>query len=281
MQLCLRNLAVARECISWLWHQLPIGVSARLKMYHDESLMPVLVTTALGEGYTITHKGLLCWTRWLQNASKVPVYRLLFIALEAAFSYMFWTMKARKSDYGMGYICLWDRHTLEYDRCCTHCDLNEGIRGHFDLTAEQLEARAVEAEQKRLLIKAENATNHHYHQMATNYDEYITAANERVYKSRANNPGRDAAHQARRIEEALSESTFVCELCDLSFGTKQRLDNHKETAKHLRKHKESSNPFRCRPCNLGFHNQSNLTRHNLSVRHSKAVAAASSSSKLD
>jgi hypothetical protein len=109
-------------------------------------------------------------------------------------------------------------------------------------------------------MKAENATNYHYKQMAENYDEYITQSNARVAKSIANNPDRDAQHQANQVAKALDEKTVHCSLCNITFGTKQRFQDHEKTAKHLRKKDEAKNPFRCRPCNLGYHDQSNLTR---------------------
>jgi rubrerythrin len=256
------------------------GFAARFGQYDNLLLLPLRVEDALNDGYIIVHKGLLYWSP-IPRAALVPVYRLLFIALEAGFAYLLWAMCARKGDYGMGHICPWDRNTLEYDGLCSHPCLNEGIRGDFDMTAEQLEAQAIEREQKRLALKKENATNHHYRQMETNYDEYIGEAGERVAKSRANNPGRDAKHQADRITKALDEKTFHCRRCDLSFGTKQRLSDHEQTPKHKRKLTESSNPFKCVLCNLGFHNKSNLTRHNTSERHLKKLAVVESSVKLD
>jgi len=50
----------------------------------------------------------------------------------------------------MAHICPWDdRKVLESDGSCSHCALNEGLCGNFDLTAEELEIDAVEREQKR------------------------------------------------------------------------------------------------------------------------------------
>lgn len=51
--------------------------------------------------------------------------------------------------------------------------MNEVILGDFDLSAEKLETQTIEKEQKRLALKAENASHYHYKQMETNYDEYI------------------------------------------------------------------------------------------------------------
>ena len=255
------------------------GVYARFNHYDHEVVLPTYVEQALNEGYTIVHKGLLCWIP-IPTASLRPQTRLLVLALEATFAYMFWAMKSRTRYYGMAHMCLWDRNALEYDGCCSHCSLNEGVLGDFQLSAEDLEAVAIEKEVKRLALKAENHTNDHYKQMETNYDEYITASTARVYKSRANNPGRDALHAANRRQKAYAENTFHCERCNISFSSKRSLQDHEKTPKHIRKENELSNPFKCAPCNLGYHNQSNLTRHQKSERHRKAVAALSSS-KLD
>lgn len=143
------------------------GVRTRLKQYDDGFLIPQYVQASLDEGYTIVHKGLLCWIPH-PTTTLVPINRLLIIALEATFAYMFWAMKARLGDYGMGHICLWDRSTLEYDGLCSHPCLNEGIHGDFDMTPEQLEAYAAEREQKRVILKAENNSSWHYKQMETN-----------------------------------------------------------------------------------------------------------------
>ncbi|KPM39959.1 Carbamoyl-phosphate synthase arginine-specific large chain [Neonectria ditissima] len=250
-----------------------MGVGNRFQQYDAGILLPLYVEKAMDDQYTITHKGLLCWIP-TPTAALIPVNRVLMFALEATLAYMFWAMKARNGDYGMGHICLWDRTTLEYDGLCSHCSLNEGIYGDFELSPEQFEAQLLKREQKRLIMKAENATNHHYKQMVVNYDEYIGKANERVARSRANNPGRDRKHQADRVAHALRAKTFHCVRCDLSFGTKQSLQDHEKTPKHIRKEFEKDNPFVCRPCNLGFHNQSNLTRHEKSLRHGRNVAAA-------
>ncbi|RMJ16929.1 hypothetical protein CDV36_003400 [Fusarium kuroshium] len=249
------------------------GVKTRLGQYHyeNQSMVPVGVRDALTDGYSITHQGLFCWVP-MPTPTSIPLTRLLFIALEATFAYLFWAMKPHREDYGMVHICPWDR--LEYDGICSHCSLKEKVVSEFNLTPEELEAHAAEREERRRELHRLGNSNWHYQQMMNNYDEYITNSSERVARSRANNPGRDAAHQARRIEEALRDKTYHCERCNISFGTKQRLANHEKTPKHKRKLRQANNPFVCGPCDLGFANQSNLTRHNKTERHRKAVAAA-------
>lgn len=226
------------------------------------------------------HKGLICWIP-IPTAASVPIRRLLIKAMEAAFAYMFWAMNARLSDHCMAHICLWDEDTLEYDGLCSHSCLNERIIGDFNSTPEALEADALEREKKRLILKNQNNSNYHYKQMETNYDEYIGQSNLRVARSRAKNPGRDRKHQAERVKTALGNKSFHCELCNITFGTKQRLQKHEKSPKHKRKSQRADNPFICDICDLGSHNQSNLTRHNSTDRHQKKAAAAGSSVELD
>ncbi|KAL3423553.1 carbamoyl-phosphate synthase [Phlyctema vagabunda] len=164
--------------------------------------------------------------------------------------------------------------SVEFDWCAVSATLALKEMGKKTVMIN-LEAQAAEKE-KRLETKAENGTNWHHKQMATNYAEYTDNSSARVARSRANNPGRDSKRQGDRIEKAKAVKTFHCDPCDLTFGIKQRLQDHEKTAKYFRKEAESGNPFRCPPCNLGFHNQSNLTRHNKTDHHKKAVAALSS-----
>lgn len=251
------------------------GVRARLKQYDDGFLIPEYVQKSLDEGFVIEHKGLLCWIS-IPTASMAPIRRLLFFALEATFSFLFWAMKARLGDYSMGHICLWGRFDMEYTGLCSHCCLNEAIIGDFDMTAEQLEAQAADKEAERVALKAENATNWHHKQMETNYADYMEDSLARVQKSRANNPGRDAKIQAARSQKAREEDTFPCTDCNLSYGKKQNLDIHLASERHRRKVNGEQLEFYCDDCDLGYHNKSNLTRHNKSEKHKDNVAASSS-----
>ena len=48
----------------------------------------------MDEGYTITHRGVLCWTTIPTAALRFPL-RSLFLILETAFDLAFWAMKSR------------------------------------------------------------------------------------------------------------------------------------------------------------------------------------------
>ncbi|KAL9032893.1 MAG: hypothetical protein Q9180_006244, partial [Flavoplaca navasiana] len=214
-------------------------------------------------------------------ASFVPVRRILFVALEAAFAYLLSAMMDDTRNHVLKNIGLWDRASLEYDGLCSHCSLNEAILGEFELDDEQLEELAREKEQKRVELKSENNSSWHYKQMAENYDDYIGKSTERVYRSRANNPGRHTKYAADRREEARQNKTYHCVPCDIAFSEKLSFIAHEKSPKHLRQVTGAQSTFRCGPCNLGFHNQSNLTRHNKTLTHSRNMEKARSNNLTD
>ncbi|KAF4453383.1 carbamoyl-phosphate synthase arginine-specific large chain [Fusarium austroafricanum] len=203
----------------------------------------------------------------------VPLNRLFFLALEATFAFMFWAMGPQKEYHGMDNVCLWDRASLEYDGICTHCSLAERVTGDFDLTAEELEAQDAERKKRyRELHNTNNTnTNWHFKQMAENYDDYITRANERSLRARANNPERTLANEAKRRAIAIEEKKYYCKECDIPYTSKQWLVEHYKTDKHARKLVDSDNPFFCRLCNIGFENMGNQRRHNASVSHRRIM----------
>jgi len=258
-----------------------ISVPFRWNHYDQGIMLPRYIQKSIDDdGYRITHKGLLCWIP-LPSAGKVPINRLLFFALEATFAYLFWAMRKSHGDYGMAHICPWDISTLEYDGLCGHCCLDEGIRGEFDLSSEQLEEQAIEKELKRILIHRAGNCNWHYKQMAENYHDYIDKANARVAKSRANNPGRDIKVSAARAAKNIAAKKYHCKPCNLSYTSSNWLRKHKKTAKHARKLKDANSKYKCGPCNLAFSNKSNLNRHRKSEKHALNVAAVQSSLRLD
>ncbi|KAJ4382713.1 carbamoyl-phosphate synthase (glutamine-hydrolyzing) cpa2 [Didymella sp. IMI 355093] len=252
------------------------GVVHRLKDYDAGRILPLYYAASLKDGYTRTHTALMCWMP-LPTVGMVPVYRLLFLALEAIFSYMFWAMVAYKADYGMSHLCLWDWRSLPWDGLGSHSPLREGPLGDFDdnpqqLTEEELEVRAAEYKKRFAEMHNRNNSNWHFKKMATDYDAYIGAAGERVARSRANNPGRDAAHQERRAKEAIENKTFHCTRCNISFGTKQRLDLHKKTKDHTSGYFVNNPAPTCDICNRRFATKASLSRHH--KEHDVPVAAA-------
>ncbi|RYO30883.1 hypothetical protein AA0111_g5329 [Alternaria arborescens] len=129
------------------------GLRARWQQYEQLkylNLWPRWVLKAHRDGYRIVHKG------WLVSAPipvavNVPAFRLLFIAMEATFAFLLWTMKSSTKDYHMGSCCPWPRQKglFGYGGLCNHNPLTESVVGNFDLTAQQLTALDVANRERR------------------------------------------------------------------------------------------------------------------------------------
>jgi hypothetical protein len=224
------------------------GVRTRLNQYDILDVLPKYVQKAVDEGYTIVHKGLLCWMT-IPRAALQPKLRLLFLALEAAFSYIFWAMKTVTKDYGMAHICLWDREVLDYDGLCSHCCLYEGIRGDFELSAEQLEASAIQKKETRATKQAVYNADYHHKQMETNHDEYLEEMAERVRNHRAQD--REKFREQERANNARNKAIkkYFCKLCKVACHKKSDLDVHLETRSHKnRANNFATKPHKCLPC---------------------------------
>lgn len=167
----------------------------------------------------------------------------------------------------MSHIRFWDLVELDYTGLCSHSSLNEGITGQFDMPPEDLELYAREVEEKREARKMADS-DWHYYQMHYNYDEYISAAHERVRRSRANNPERHRQTARKRTQKVVDEKTYTCEICHLSYTRRKILLYHLECAAHLRRVEANpDDPLFCKACNKDFHNKSNWIRHLQSDRH--------------
>jgi hypothetical protein len=122
------------------------GVSIRLQQYEKPHMRPFLVRLAMSNGYDITYTGLLCWSP-IPPTGTVPISRLVFLALESMFTFIFWALgsKTETDKYGadVTILCPWPTESLEYDGCCTHNSLTEGPVGDFDLSPAELEAAAI------------------------------------------------------------------------------------------------------------------------------------------
>lgn len=234
----------------------------------------VAASMAIGEDYTIVHKGLLCWTLSIPAPALQPMVRLYFILLEATFAYTFWTMYSREKDYGMRHMCLWDRRELEYTGLCGHCALYEGIKGDFGLSAEKLEELAAERKAITAAKSAIRSTDWHYKQMVENRDEYLDAMAERNRKYRDSNPERYKSDERNRKAAHKANDTYYCDLCKISCHTKSDLDEHYASEKHVRKATgvdSGSSRFNCSPCAYSTHKISSWNDHCRSNRHRRNV----------
>jgi hypothetical protein len=262
------------------------GVQDRFTHYNSGLVLPPWVERALHDGYRITHKGLLAWND-LPTPALQPMLRLLFLALEAAFSYMLWAMRTvTTKDYGMAHICLWDRDTLEYDGLCSHCCLNEGIPGDFELSAEELEVLAVEKNEKRKADQKEISSNWHFKQVAENYDEYREGKNENKRKWIATQDPAELREKANaHAAKHMKIHTYYCQLCKVALGESHALKRYNESQGHLRKAEDLAKKAHvCTLCSWASDKLGHYNEHLQSKRHVKMAAAATaapSSFQLD
>jgi uncharacterized protein with PQ loop repeat len=247
------------------------GAHTRLLQYENryEPMLPANIKSALDQGYTITHRGLLSWAPQPTATARFAL-RALFLVLECAFSILFWTMYSKTKSYGMPrQLCPWDISTLAWDGLCSHPAISEGIPGESDesLTPEQKEAKDIEMAQRwKDQRKANDAKRDPVEKRAS------------MYTSRA---------------KAKEEGRFTCDTCGLPFETQHLLNMHNLTQRHLDKvngvaPKVAKNPqyqtwadenlaakkHYCKPCDFNTSTKQKLTSHQGSQRHKKAVAEA-------
>jgi hypothetical protein len=260
------------------------GMLKRFYKYDTETALPKYYEASLEEGFTVVHRGLLCWTLSIPPPAIQPTFRLLFLLLEATFSYVFWAMRTPNGkDYGMGHICLWDRLSLEYSGLCSHCCLTEGVNGEFSLSAEELEALAVK---KKEHVSAKGRA-YHRTQMETNYEEYH--AKNTAYHQMQMDTNYEAYHQRRSVaasnhyrkqmETNYDEFNARRAANRATYRSKQMETNRDayraSVNKSSRKAKAAhviNNTYHCTLCNTTCQSQFELTRHEKTSKHLAAIA---------
>jgi hypothetical protein len=191
--------------------------------------LPVNVLKALRDGFTITHKGLLVWAP-MPPAEEKPPIRLLFIALEAMFHFVFWSMasKTAKNHWGMKAMCPFDFEDLGYDGCNTHNPLYEQPFGDYDLSPEERKAHEEEMYERQLNHTRTRREKAKQEDPEAYREEIVVQAR----KWRAVNP--EGAHRIIKRYEAknLAEGKFHCAPCDYFCSRNPTLTRHKKSNAH-------------------------------------------------
>jgi hypothetical protein len=232
---------------------------------------------ALKEGYKITHKGLLAWCP-LPAAVDVARIRLLFVAMEAAFSFYFWAMQSRDKDYGMGVCCPWSRDAFSYHGLCSHNSLLEAVHGNFDLTPEQIEALAAVAKEKTRLSNSSQRKR----MRELDLEGYQARKRKDDATYRKNSADKKRNNETRFQAKAKDEQRFYCDTCGVACVKQWELERHNRSRRHKLAVERAANGrlrFHCTVCNSGFTHQCHLDRHNQGQRHQEKVAKAESSSR--
>ncbi|KAL1836262.1 hypothetical protein VTJ49DRAFT_5379 [Mycothermus thermophilus] len=118
------------------------GVRNRI-LFHfrsgDAEARPKRVREATENGYRIVHAALLAHAP-APPTGRSTTLRFAMIALEAAFSVLFWAFVPSSKLLLLGFRCPWPPHAFTYGGLCTHNPLTRPPMGpSIDLTAEQLE----------------------------------------------------------------------------------------------------------------------------------------------
>ena len=243
-------------------------------------MLPEYVRTALDDGYQIVHKGVLVWST-IPGPTNVPMFRLLFIAMEATFSFLFWAMRSTSKDYGIGFCCPWPRDSFTYGGLCSHNPLFEKVNGNFGLSAEQLEALAADTKEKTRLYQAEYDRSRY-----AKDPEFFRAKSREVHATAIKTPAGKLEVQAsrkRQYDETMESKKYYCDVCSSVFDSPAHLARHDLTPKHLKAVKEAEacviKKYYCKVCNITTQSPFHLRRHNEGPRHLKRVAREAKSAK--
>lgn len=249
--------------------QVDLGVSTRLSQYKHGRKLPRYVAAYLDKGYEIVYTGLLCWMP-IPGPADVPKYRILIVAAEATFTFLFWAIRC-STEYGFGlhHTCPWGSNNLEYDGLCSHSPLMEGVVSDFDLSPEELEAAAILHKLRRAIVRRRCVVK----SRLTN-PEFAIKKNARNKERRKNNPEAVKREIKAWKVRVIKEERNHCADCGLSFFTPKLLQVHCETPRHEARvaRKNSSDlqkkkPHYCAACNIGFAKRGGLATHALSKRH--------------
>lgn len=255
------------------WRTYDQGLSA------PPDLLPKMVRLALKSGWKITHKGMMAYSP-TPRAGVVPISRLLFVAMEAMFSFYFWTMhsKSTAKQYGMGECCPWPRESFEYGGLCTHSSLTEAIASDFDLSPEELEKISAMIKEKNRLYQQQ------YHQMerATRPDYLKARMKKADQKYRKNNKQGAKAKEARYYEKSLASLKWYCEPCDRPCRKESELKRHLTSKGHQKEVDlaASGHVYKhfCRPCHFRCDTYKLLQAHNTGKYHKQRMDALAAQS---
>lgn len=267
------------------------GVRSRLNQYDQSNpaMIPRFVQKAFNQGYKMTHQGLLVSAHIPPTGTRV-VTRSLFLALEAVFSILFWTMHSRKSTYGMPPLCPWSLDDFKYDGCCSHSPLAEGVRDYYkNLTREQIAVMEFEVEQRQKEQNAQhNARKAAKRQEMKQFDPAAyeaILAKQRAYTKQFRTPAKRLQYQQKADAKTLASKKFSCAVCKTDFRGSFDLELHNKTKKHLDmvsgKYRVTKNVaakrYYCKLCDRAFRDSSHLKDHLKTTKHKDRAAKAAAS----
>lgn len=199
--------------------------------YDRNDDVSVNIEKALKDGYSIANTGLLCWFS-MPSAAEILVLRVFSVALEAMFTFVFWTPRFKtKYGYGMTDICPWARRTLPYDGLCTHNPLTELPASDHDLSAEEFEAPALEMVQQQCELKRKSYERTKRDNPAEFKARQIK--HRRTYLDK--HPDAQMKADKPSISKAVKEQRHYRVVCKHAFTKKEKLTKYLTGPKHAAK----------------------------------------------
>jgi len=259
------------------------GCPARLQIYEQLKhfhMWPRNVLKAHRDGYKITHIGWLV-SAPIPSAGIIPPVRLLFIAMEATFSFLFWTMKSADKDYGMASCCPWfGKGLFTHGGLCSHNALLEMVCGNFNITPAEREAIAAKVKEKNRIYQAD-----YYKLERLNDPGKLKARNRKAHvRFREFSRHKIQENQRRYVATQIDSKKFYCDVCERACGKQCTLDRHNKSKRHLANVAKAKagvvKKYRCKPCSFFCFKLSHMTEHNKGQRHLAKMASAPSNTAV-
>lgn len=239
---------------------------------------PSNVRKSLNNGYSIVHKGLLCWAP-IPRARDVPRFRVLFYGLEAVFAYGFWALHSKTMDVEIMSCCPWDPEEFTYDGGCSHNPLKDPIKARFDLTADQLDMLREQNSAKFKAAQRDQVRASKARKKAKDPEYYRRESAEYYARKKAEDPeGHKKYYREKYLRHKANGNT---EIWYQNRRTRLKTDpvakaHHKKMDhKHYKKQRAkriASKEFFCNIYQVACQKQSELDRHMKSERHKKIEA---------
>jgi hypothetical protein len=259
------------------------GIVTRWALYDRHNLklgekthgLPSGVLKAFQDGFKITHKGLLV-TAPMASPANAPMYRLLFYALEATFSFYLWMMNSGKF-FLYHKLCPWTLSEIEYDGLCSHSALFDPIAGCFDLTPEELMSLAAELEEKKRQHNQAYQRAYYQYEREHRSEELKERHRRHDLSYRMNSRDKSIAKQRRYEAKHKAAKTFWCEICEKACSKPYEWDRHLRSTNHRNRQAKADAsielPYRCEICLHSCAKPSQLESHCQGQRHKERVAA--------
>ena len=218
------------------------GACARMQQYYDKTnhTLPIAVRRLFKQGYDVAHIGLLCWCP-VPLPSIRPRARVRFLALEGAFTNIFYSAFATCMDGVWAHLVPWCRDDVLWKPLNSHTPFNEGV-DQLDLTAAEL----AELEAARKLRAKEHSKKNYAKNSKRMREQYDLERAQDIVAFRlkkriqaiswvARNKEKMAMFSRRSKKKAVDTRRFFCATCEKAFPDSSKLARHNDTDRHRAK----------------------------------------------